>query len=162
MAINKEKKKKIVSDVSKVVKDADSVVFVNFHGLPVLDTTILRKTLKGQGIGYLVSKKTLAKRALDEAKIEGTLPVMEGELALAYGKDLIAPAREVYAFQKKYPNLIQIIGGVFEKRYMNKEEMTDIAAIPPLQVLYGQVVNLINSPIQQFVMALGQIAKSKE
>ena len=162
MAINKEKKKKIVSDVSKVVKDADSVVFVNFHGLPVLDTTILRKTLKGQGIGYLVSKKTLAKRALDEAKIEGTLPVMEGELALAYGKDLIAPAREVYAFQKKYPNLIQIIGGVFEKRYMNKEEMTDIAAIPPLQVLYGQVVNLINSPIQQFVMALGQIAKAKE
>ena len=46
MAINKEKKKKIVSDVSKVVKDADSVVFVNFHGLPVADTTILRKTLK--------------------------------------------------------------------------------------------------------------------
>ncbi|MBI2045803.1 MAG: 50S ribosomal protein L10 [Parcubacteria group bacterium] len=162
MAINKEKKKKIVSEVSEVVKDADSVVFVNFHGLPVADTTILRKTLKGQGIGYLVSKKTLAKRALSEAKIEGALPVMEGELALAYGKDLIAPAREVYAFQKKYPNLIQIIGGIFEKRYMNKEEMTDIAAIPTLQVLYGQVVNLINSPIQQFVMALGQIAKSKE
>lgn len=161
MAINKEKKKKIVSDVSKVVKDSDSVVFVNFHGLPVADTTILRKTLKGQGIGYLVSKKTLAKRALNDAKIEGVLPTMEGELSLAYGKDLIAPAREVYAFQKKYPNLIQIIGGVFEKRYMNKEEMTDIAAIPPIQVLYGQVVNLINSPIQQFVMALGQIAKIK-
>lgn len=162
MAINKEKKKKIVSDVSKVVKDSDSVVFVNFHGLPVADTTILRKTLKGQGIGYLVSKKTLAKRALSDAQIEGALPTMEGELALAYGKDLIAPAREVYAFQKKYPNLIQIIGGVFEKRYMNKEEMTGIAAIPPLRVLYGQVVNLINSPIQQFVMALGQIAKAKE
>lgn len=162
MAINKEKKKKIVGDVSKVVKDADSVVFINFHGLPVADTTILRKTLKGQGIGYLVSKKTLAKRALSEAKIEGTLPSMEGELALAYGKDLIAPAREVYAFQKKHPNLIQIIGGIFEKRYMNKGEMMDIAAIPPLQVLYGQVVNLINSPIQQFVMALGQIAKAKE
>jgi large subunit ribosomal protein L10 len=161
MAINKEKKKKIVSDVSKIVKDAESVVFVNFHGLPVANTTILRKTLKEQNIGYLVSKKTLAKRALDEAKITGTLPVMEGELALAYGKDLIAPAREVYAFQKKYPNLIQIIGGVFERRYMNKEEMTDIATIPPLQVLYGQVVNLINSPIQQLVMALGQIAKTK-
>lgn len=162
MAINKEKKKKIVSDVSKVVKDSDSVVFVNFHGLPVADTTILRKTLKGQGIGYLVSKKTLAKRALNDAQIEGVLPAMEGELALAYGKDLIAPAREVYTFQKKYPNLIQIIGGVFEKRYMNKDEMMNIASIPSIQVLYGQVVNLINSPIQQFVMALDQIAKAKE
>ena len=162
MAINKEKKKKIVNDVSDVLKGADSVVFVNFHGLPVADTTILRKTLKGHGIGYLVSKNTLAKRALNDAKIEGALPSMEGELALAYGKDLIAPAREVYAFQKKYPNFIQIIGGIFEKRYMNKEEMTDIATIPTLRVLYGQVVNLINSPIQQFVMALGQIAKAKK
>ena len=44
---------------------------------------------------------------------------------------------------------------------MNREEMNDIAVIPPLEVLYSQFVNIINSPIQGFVVALDQIAKQK-
>jgi len=162
MAILKEKKKEILKKVKDAVDTSDSVVFVNFHGLGVSDTTELRKELRNKGVGYTVAKKTLVRRALDDASVVGEMPAIDGELAIAYGKDLIAPAREVYTFQKQHKENLSILGGVFEGKYMNKEEMMEIASIPETPVLYGQFVNLINSPIQRFAVVLDQIAQSKE
>ncbi len=162
MAITKDKKKEIVAKVKEAVDSADSVVFVNFHGLGVEDTTQLRKNLRGEGVGYTVAKKTLIKRVLGDSKIDGDVPSLDGELAIVYSKDLIAPARGVYDFQKDHKDSIAILGGIFDGKYMNKEEMMEIATIPPTPVLYGQFVNLINSPIQRFAVVLDQIAQSKE
>ncbi len=161
MPITKDKKKEIVAKIGDIVKDSKSLVFFNFHGLKVADTTPIRRKLRSEGVGYLVAKKSLTKRALDEAKIEGARPALAGELGFAYGKDLIAPAREIFEFQKKYKENLAILGGVFDGKYMSKEEMTTIALIPPLQTLYAQFVNVINSPIQGFVMAIDAIAKKK-
>lgn len=162
MAITRQKKEEVITKTKEAVQGADSVVFVNFHGLSVGDTTKLRKELKDQGVGYLVAKKTLVKRALGESNIEGDLPALDGELAIAYAADLIAPAREVYKFQKEHEGNIAILGGVFEGKFMDQSQMTAIASIPPTQVLYGQFVNLINSPIQRLAVALDQIAQKKE
>lgn len=161
MAISKEKKEKIYSDIKDVVKKSQSVVFVNFHGLGVGETTSLRRKLKKEGVGYVVAKKTIIKRALDDIKPEGDMPQLDGELALAYSEDLTAPARGVFDFQKKVKDKIAILGGIFEGRYMNQVAMTEIAAIPSNQVLYGQFVNLINTPIQQFVTVLDKVAEKK-
>jgi large subunit ribosomal protein L10 len=109
----------------------------------------------------MVVRKTLAKIALKEAGIDGNLPELEGELAIVYGADLTAPAREFFNFQKKYKDNVKIIGGIFEGKYMTKEEMTGIAMIPSQQTLYAQFVNLINSPIQRFAVVLDAIAKTK-
>ncbi|MBU1557957.1 50S ribosomal protein L10 [Patescibacteria group bacterium] len=161
MAISKEKKEKIYGGIKNAVAKAQSIVFVNFHGLGVSETTDLRRKLREEDVNYVVAKKTLIKRALGDAKPEGEMPELEGELALAYSEDLTAPARGVYDFQKSHKNSVSILGGVFEGRYMNQSEMTEIAAIPSTQVLYGQFVNLINSPIQRFVIALDKIAEKK-
>jgi len=161
MPISKDKKKEIIKEVSDLLKDSKSVVFFNFKGFSVKNTIEMRRELKKAEVGYLVAKKTLAKRAFDEAKIEGEIPTIVGETALAYGVDLIAPAREVYNFQKKYKDNISIVGGIFDGKYMSKEEMVAIAAIPSQQTLYAQFVNLINSPIQGLVMALDAIGKKK-
>ncbi len=162
MAIIKEKKKEILKKVQSAVDSSNSVVFVNFHGLGVLDTTDLRKELRNKGVAYTVAKKTLIRKALEGSKVEGEMPTIDGELAIAYGEDLIAPAREVYTFQQQHKENIFILGGVFDGKYMNKEEMMEIATIPETPVLYGQFVNLINSPIQRFVVALDQIASKRE
>lgn len=162
MPISKNKKKEIVQDVANAVKTAKTVVFVNFHGMTVAETSMVRKQLKGNGVGYLVAKKTLAKRALADSGATGTMPELEGEFGLVYGTDIIAPAREVYDFQKKLDNKIAIVGGIFDGKYMGKGEMVVIASIPPLKTLYAQFVNLINSPLQGFAMAVDQIAKKKE
>ncbi len=159
MAISKQKKKEVLDNLSGIVKDSASVVFVNFHGLPMNDTTTLRKALHEKEVGYTVAKKTLTRKVFSEAKIEGEMPELTGELAVVYGKDMVAPAREIYAFQKKFDNKISILGGVFEGKYMDKAGMLAVAQIPSLDVLRGMFVNIINSPIQRLVVSLSEIAK---
>ena len=162
MARTKAAKKEIIDKVESIVDGAQSLVFINFHGLKVSGATEVRRKFKSEGVGYFVSKKTLAAKALENKKISGTMPELQGEVGIAYGSDLIAPAREAYAFQKKFKDVgVVILGGVFEGKYMTKEEMIAIAAIPSLLALRGMFVNVINSPIQGFVMALDQIAKKK-
>jgi len=161
MAISKEKKGEILKKVESALSEAKSLVFVNFHGLTVAGVTEMRRALKVAGIKYFVAKKSLIKRALGTGKAEGTIPELPGELAIAWSDDLVAPAREVYAFQKKSPDNLKILGGIFEGKYMNQGAMMEIALIPALPVLHGKFVNIINSPIQRFVIGLGQIALKK-
>ena len=161
MAITREKKGEILEKLRDAFKSAASVVFVNFKGLSVGNTTLMRRSLKDSGVSYSVAKKTLTKRALDERGIEGEAPELPGELSLAWGEDLVAPAREVYGFQKKFPENLNILGGIFEGKYMTKVEIEEIAKIPTLEVLRGKFVNILNSPIQRFAIALNEVAKIK-
>ncbi len=162
MAINKEKKKEIVAEVKDILSKSKSVVFVNFHKLPVSESTAIRKELRSKDVLFTVAKKTLAKRAFDEAAPKGDMPELAGELALVYSSDLIAPAREIFDFQKKLDGRVSILGGIFDGVYKSKVEMESIASIPSQKVLYAQFVNLINSPIQGLVLALNAIAEKKQ
>ena len=161
MPISKEKKDEILGKLQKIVGDSKSIVFINFHSLPVTESSLIRKALREKEIGYTIAKKSLTKMALAKGSIGGDMPEMPGELGIVYGADSIEPAREIYAFQKKLDKKVQIDGGIFEGKFMNKDEMLVIAQIPGLQTLHAQFVNLINSPISSFVIALNQIAKSK-
>ena len=161
MAITKAKKGEVLEKLKGAFKDAASVVFVNFKGLTVGNTTSLRRDLKKEGVSYSVAKKSLTKLALDDRKYEGSAPELPGELAVAWGEDLVAPAREVYNYVKKFPENLSILGGVFDGRYMSKSEIEGIATIPATPVLRGMFVNIINSPIQRFAIALSEIAKTK-
>ncbi len=162
MAVTKQKKQEVVGRLTDVLRDAGSVVFVQAKGLPVTDVQGMRAKLKESSVSYYVAKKTLIKRALADKTYGGEQPPFVGELALAWGDDLVAPAREVQEFVKSTKEKVQIVGGIFEGRYLSAAEMTEIASIPSQQTLYAQFVMLINSPIQQFVMALDQIAQKKE
>lgn len=161
MPVSKEKKKQIFTDVTEALSTKGSVVFVNFHGVTVGNATSLRKKLKVEKVDYLVAKKSIVKKVLEGMKVGGTAPSLDGELALAYGSDLVAPAREVYAFQKKLDGKVAILGGIFEGAFMSKEDMTAVATIPSENTLRGMFVNVINSPIQGLVIALDGIAKKK-
>src|SRR3989344_1010756 len=161
MPISKDKKKSIIEKLEKVFSDAKSVAFVNFHGLSVFGATELRKTLKEGSVGYFVAKKTLIRKALTGKKVEGELPPLDGEIGIAWSDEITAPAREVNTFAKKLGQGLQLVGGIFEGKFLGKEGIMTIAMIPGRKTLEAQFVNLINSPIQGFVMALDQIAKKK-
>lgn len=162
MAVTKEQKKAIIAELETIAKDSQSAVFVHAKGIDVNTSNAMRSKLRSEGVGYKVAKKTLIRRAFSAAGIEGELPVLDGEIAVAYGADLTAPAREVYAFQKQLKDNMSIVGGVFEGKFMDQAGMMEIATIPPTQTLRGMFVNIINSPIQQFVSVLDQVAKAKE
>ena len=162
MAITKDKKIDVIGKVTEALKDASSVVFVHFKGLNVSDTSAMRKALKQEGIGYYVAKKTLLKRVLEEKGYAGTLPELSGEIAIAWSTDdATAPARAIYEHGKKHKDALSIAGGVFEEAYLDAVAMTAIATIPPVPVLRGMFVNVINSPIQGLVIALDQIREKK-
>ncbi len=160
MAISKQKKVDIIKKVSERTADAESIVFVNFHGLSVAQATELRKSLRALGAGYTVAKKTLLRRALAD-RFTGEMPELEGEVAIAYGTDPIGPARGIYEFEKKNKEVVKIIGGVYEGAYVPAPMMIELASIPSREVLLGKLVNLLNSPIQRVVMAVNEIAKAK-
>ena len=162
MAITKEKKQAITERVSQILDGAETVVFVNFHGLEINDEQGMRAKLKEEGVGYYVAKKTLVKRALAEKNVAGEMPELNGELAIAYSEDQVAPAREVQEFAKTHKDQVSIMGGIFEGEYKNAAAMQEIAAIPGMQELRGMFANVINSPIQGFAIVLSQIAEKKE
>ena len=170
MAITKEKKKEIVSNLGEIIKKSPSVVFLNFHKLLVSEVSSVRRNLKKEGVGYLVTKKSLFKRVLDGASVKGNKPALEGELAISYlsaealakaDLDMLTPARSIYEFEKKLLGKVSIMGGIFDGEYKSKGEMVSLASIPSLQILRGMFVNIINSPIQRFAIALNQIAVTK-
>jgi large subunit ribosomal protein L10 len=168
MAITKKQKSEIIDKVKEIVAKGKSIVFVNFHGLTVAGINELRRNLRAKGVGYYVAKKTLIKRAFAEASITGALPELDGEVAVAYlsaqagGEDVLAPVKEIYDFHKKNTEVIKIIGGVFEGAYADVSQMLALAKIPSREVLLGQFVNVINSPIQGLVIAIDALAKKKE
>ena len=159
--LQKSKKEEIIKGLEKTIKGSSSVVFVNFHGMKVSDETILRRELRNQGVDYKISRKTLLKRALLK-KAEGEMPELSGEVAIACSKDDTASSREIYNFQKTHKGILDILGGIFEGKFIGKEKMMEIAMIPSREVLYAQFVNLINSPIQRFAVVLDQIANAKQ
>ncbi len=162
MAISKTKKQSIVETIVKSIKSATSVVFVCFSGLSVSDATAMRKSLREQGVGYYVAKKSLIRRALDKYNYKGELPEIPGEIAIVWGDgDITAPARAIYEQGKKKENTLTIVGGVFENVYTDAVKMQSIATIPPMPVLRGMFVNVINAPLQGLVIALDSIRKSK-
>lgn len=159
MAITKQKKAEITEKVSGIIKDSSTLVFAKFKGLPVSEQTELRRALRASDVGYTVAKKTLMRRALDAAKFEGTIPELEGEVALAYGKDELAPARELAVFVKKFPEHLAFAGGVFGGKYVGADEIKSIAAIPGMETLRAMFAQVINSPRQRFAVVLNEVAK---
>ncbi len=150
----------MIKEIEGAIKSSESLVFVNFHGLKVSDETKLRKSLRDQGVGYKVSRKTLLARAL-QGKAEGEIPELAGEVAIAYSNDQTAPAREIYNFQKTHKGLLNIIGGIFEGKFLGAEKMMEIAMIPSREVLLSRLAFLLKSPMQRLALAVNEVVKQK-
>jgi large subunit ribosomal protein L10 len=163
MAKTKQQKATLIESLSKIAEKATAAVFVSFKGLSVKDTTEMRRALQNEGVSYAVVKKRLMKRAFEGGRIAGDMPELPGEVALAYteGADTTLPSRKVYEFSQKHRDKLGLLGGVFEGSFIDQGKAQEIATIPPIDVLRGMFVNVINSPIQGLVIALNQVAEKK-
>lgn len=150
----------MIKDLEGAIKGSESLVFVNFHGLKVSDETNLRRSLRAEGVNYKVSRKTLLKRAL-KGKALGEIPELNGEVAIAYSADASASPREVYNFQKANKGILNIIGGIFQGKFVDGAYMMEIATIPSKEVLLSKLAFLMKSPIQRFALALNEVGKKK-
>lgn len=173
MAITREKKSEILKKLTDIFKKSKSVVFVNFHGLKVSEANHLRQGLRDKDIGYFVAKKTLLKKILGEQHFSGDVPLLEGETGIAYGEDLVEPAKSVAEFAKKNKSSLKLLGGIMESRFLSFLEVSTLAAIPSREVLLGQLVGVLSGPVRGlatvlsgvprgFVVALNQMAQKRD
>lgn len=161
MAITKEKKVEILAKLKDEVVKAKTIVFVHFKGLPVAEANNLRQTLRGSATKFLVAKKTLIKKALAGAGLAGELPALDGEVALAYGDEPLSPPKGVYEYEQKTQGQVKILGGIYEGEFRDAAMMITLAQIPSREVLLGQLVGLLQSPVRGLAVALSEIAKQK-
>ena len=150
----------MIKELEGAISASKSLVFVNFHGLKVGQETTLRRNLREQGVNYKVSRKTLLARAL-AGKAEGELPKLDGEVAIAYSADELSSPREIYNFQKTHKDMLNILGGIFQGKFVDGAHMTELAMIPTREVLLSKLAFLLASPMQRLAIAVNEVAKGK-
>lgn len=154
-----ELKQPIVAAIAEDIKDAQSVVLVDYRGLTVAQDTELRKQFREAGVIYKVCKNTMMKRAFEGTEFAGLDEYLEGPSAMAVCKeDATAPARILCEFKKKADKL-ELKAGVVEGTVYDVNELSEIAKIPSRDVLLGRLFGSMQSPIANFARVIKQIAE---
>ncbi|MCI9346886.1 MAG: 50S ribosomal protein L10 [Lachnospiraceae bacterium] len=154
-----ELKKPIVDEISAAVKDAQSVVLVDYRGLTVEQDTQLRKQLREAGITYKVYKNTMMNFAFKGTDCEALLPYLEGPSAIAIStEDATAPARELCKFAKT-ADALEVKGGIVEGTAYDADGIKEVAKIPSREELLSRLLGSMQSPITNFARVIKQIAE---
>ena len=154
-----EIKKPVVEEISASIKDAQSVVLVDYRGLTVEQDTKLRKELREAGVTYKVYKNTMMNFAFKGTDFEQLADQLEGPSAIAISKDdATAPARVIAKFAKDAPAL-EIKAGVVEGTLYDAKGMEAIAKIPSREELLSKFLGSIQSPITNFARVMNQLAE---
>ena len=154
-----ELKQPIVAEISEAIKDAQSVVLVDYRGLTVEQDTTLRKQLREAGVTYKVYKNTMMNFAFKGTDFEGLAPYLEGPSAVAIStEDATAPARILAKFAKD-AKALEIKAGVVEGIVYDANGMQAIAQIPSRDELISKLLGSLQSPITNFARVMNQLAE---
>ena len=157
-----ELKKPIIEEIQSSIKDAKSVVVVDYRGLTVEQDTVLRKTLREQNITYKVYKNTMINFAIQGTEFEGLAPYLEGPTAIAIStEDATAPAREICKFAKTAPKL-EVKAGIVEGTAYDAQGIVQIASVPSREELLAKLLGSMKSPISNLARVLNQIAEQQQ
>lgn len=157
-----ESKKAVVESLSAKMKEASSVVFVDYKGINVAQDTELRKQFREAGVEYSVVKNTLTNFAAKDAGYDFA-EILNGTTAMASTTgDPIAPARIVCEFAKKNKNTLSIKGGVVEGSVLTADQLNGFGELPSKNALVASVLGTFLAPISSLAFVLDQIREQKE
>ena len=155
-----ELKQPIVAAIAEDVKDAQSVVIVDYRGLTVAQDTELRKQLREAGIIYKVCKNTMMKRAFEGTEFEGLAQYLEGPSAMAVSKDDATAAARILCKFAKDADKLEVKAGVVEGTVYDEAGVKALATIPSREELLSKLLGSIQSPIANFARVIKQIAEN--
>ena len=154
-----ELKQPIVEEISAGIKDAQSVVLVDYRGLTVEQDTELRKKLREAGVTYKVYKNTMMNFAFKGTDFEGLSQYLEGPSAMAYStEDATAPARVLAEFAKT-ADALEFKGAVVEGTFYDVAGVKALANIPSRDELISKLLGSLQSPIANFARVMNQLAE---
>lgn len=154
-------KQAVVAGLIETLKSSASGVLVNYEGITVAEDTALRNELRKAGVEYSVVKNTMVRRALDDTGLSELDDVLHGTTSLAVCKeDPIAPMRVVHKFAKGLNgDRFVIKAGFMDGKVLPLEDIAALAELPSKEVLLGQVLGMMLSPITSLAIVIKAIAE---
>jgi len=157
MAISRDKKQALVSEMSEALSSAKATAFAHYNGLSVADVQELRRAAREAGVTIVVIKNRLVRVAMSQVKSlkDTDTAALTGQLLYAYSlEDEVAPAQVLHTFAKTHPAL-QLAGGFSaEGVALTSADVTALAGLPSKNQLIGEVVAQLLSPVHDVTNAL--------
>ena len=147
--MKKEDKERVVTELTERLKSSDTLLVADYRGLTMPQIDRLRTRLIESGARFSVVKNTLTRRAAEAAGAEQLLALLEGPSAIAFLEadgDMIAAAKAL-ADAARETRVLVIRGGIMQGRTVSGEEVENLAKLPPVDVLRGQVLGAIIAPL---------------
>jgi len=151
--MDKAEKEQVVAELTERLRTAETLIVADYRGLTNAQIDGLRTKLIEHGARFAVVKNTLTRRAAAAAGADALLALLEGPSAIAFietGGDPIAVAKAL-GDAARDTRVLAIRGGMLEGQAMSAEEVENLAKLPPAEVLRGQLVGAIVSPLTTVV-----------
>jgi large subunit ribosomal protein L10 len=148
-SVKKEDKERVVSELTERLKTSDTLLVADYRGLTMPQIDTLRTRLIESGARFSVVKNTLTRRAAEAAGADALLTLLEGPSAIAFLEadgDMVAAAKAL-ADAARETRVLAIRGGIMQGRSVTAEEVENLAKLPPVDVLRGQVLGAIIAPL---------------
>ena len=161
MAKTKQQKTKDVETGLAALKKSETVVLADFTGLSVNELNSFRRTLENLGLTFKVLKKRLLKIVFEKENIAFDPKQFQGQTGVIFSpKDIVETSAPVYQFAKQ-KEFLKILGGfdIKGKKFIEAADVKRYGALPSREVILGQLVGMLVTPIRQFLFVLNQEAK---
>lgn len=159
MPLTKAEKHEVVAEVGLALTSAAGIVFITFDGLTMPEVNTLREKLYEAGVSMKVMPKRLLKIVLKNQNINFDPLTLEGQVAIIWGTDPVAPAQVLHTFAKKNEH-IKLTSGVLEGNVLTAQEVVALAKLPNKQQLLGMLVGVLSGPIRGFATVLNGVQRN--
>ncbi len=146
-------KEQIVEELTERLRHTETLMVADYRGLSMKEIDALRGELLEHGARFSVVKNSLTRRAAEAAGADVVLTLLEGPTAIAFLEadgDPVAVAKAL-AESARTTKVLAVRGGMLEGRTLSASEIEELAKLPAADVLRGQVLGAIASPIYAIV-----------
>lgn len=145
----RQDKERIVGELTERLRSAETLLLADYRGLTMPQIDGLRDELLKRGARFSVVKNTLTRRAASAAGVEPLLALLDGPTAIAFVEadgDAAAVAKAL-SDAARDTRVLVLKGGVLQGRVVSGGEVEDLAKLPPIDVLRGQVLAAVIAPL---------------
>jgi large subunit ribosomal protein L10 len=155
--LNREQKAAVIDEIAAEIQEADAIYAVDYRGISVPAAAELRTKLRDADATFRIVKNTLTERAADKADIAALKELLDGPTALAFVRGDAALAAKALSDQGRIIETFAFKGGFMNGAALSADDIKSIARLPARDVLYGQLVGIVASPITGLVRGLGSL-----
>jgi large subunit ribosomal protein L10 len=156
--VNRDEKAAAIAEIATSIQESEAVYAVDYRGISVTQAAELRTRLRDADATFRIVKNTLTERAADEVGAEGLKPLLAGPTALTFVRgDAAVAAKALRDYARTTPDLLAFKGGLLGDDAIDADQIRSIAGLPAREVLYGQLVGVVASPITGLARSLGAL-----